>query len=84
MFAVRFDDLMRKMRAAQPPVELKKLITTNQGMPEHEVYLNLFLMPENDTIHVEIEDDNRTYTFFTIVPSPLVTVPVEDTADGGQ
>ena len=68
VFAVRFDDLMRKMRQQNPPVQLKKLITTNAGMPEHEAYLNLFLMPENDTIHIEIEDDNRTYTFFTIIP----------------
>lgn len=69
MFAVRFDDLKRKMAQASPPVKLKKLITTNTGMPEHETYLNLFLMPENETIHIEVEDDNRTYTFFTIEPT---------------
>jgi hypothetical protein len=67
MFAVRFDDLKRKMLKQDKPVLLNKLTTAMSGSPEFEVYMGLFLMPENTAIHVEVEEDNKTYTFFTII-----------------
>lgn len=65
MFAVKFDDLRRKM--LKKDVVLNKLVTAQIGTPEYEAYANLFTMPENDTIHMAVEDDNKTYTFYTIL-----------------
>lgn len=64
VFALRFDDLMRKMRPKG--VELHKVITVMPGSNDYEAYVGLFCAPENDTLHVQVEDDNATLTFYTI------------------
>ena len=71
MFAVKFDDLARKLINNQDkPIFLNKLITAQQGTPEFEAYLGAFLLPENETIEVSIEEDNKTYTFYTVITDP--------------
>jgi len=66
MYAMRFDDLRRKMLTKSPPVELRKLTTAIQNTPDYDTYMGLFLMPENEAIHVTVEADDKTYTFYTI------------------
>lgn len=65
MFAVKFDDMRRKLLASKKPVELHKLVTVPTGTPEFEAYMGLFLAEDNKTIDILVEDDNKTYTFFT-------------------
>lgn len=67
MFAVEFDDLARKLDRLEKPVYLNKLLTTQSGTPDFDVYMGLYMMPDNDSIHIKIESDNRTYTFYTII-----------------
>lgn len=70
MFALKFDDLMRKALAHPTnPVYLKKLVTAMPGTPDYEAYMGLFLLPENDTVEILLEDD-RTATFYTIITDP--------------
>lgn len=67
MYAVRFDDLKRKMLKQDKPVLLNKLVTAQTGSTDFDVYMGLFLSADNEAIHVEVEEDNKTYTFFTII-----------------
>lgn len=66
MYAMKFDDLRRKMLVQEKPKDLHKLTTAIEGTPEFDTYMGLYLMPENTAIHMEVEDDNKTYTFYTI------------------
>ena len=68
MFAVKFDDLKRKV--LPKGVLMRKVTTCFTNTPEHEKYMKLFLLPENETLEVFIEDDAKTYTFYTIVTDP--------------
>lgn len=63
MFAIAFDDLRR--RVAKKNVELRPLATCSMGTDEWELYWKLY-NAENSVIDVKVEDDNRTYTFYTI------------------
>jgi hypothetical protein len=69
MFAVKFDDFKRKVAKLDPPVELHKLTTCFVNTPEWNSYYSLWNAETNTEIHLEIEDDERTYTFFTINPT---------------
>jgi hypothetical protein len=68
LFAVRFDDLKRK--ALPKGTLMRKITTCFSNTPEFEQYMGLFLMPENNTLEVFIEDDNKTYTFYTVITDP--------------
>lgn len=68
MFAVSFDDLKRKM--IPKGIYLKKLCTAFPGTPDYEAYMALHNAPENDTVFVQLEDDLKTATFFTIHHDP--------------
>lgn len=68
MFAVKFDDMRRKLLASKQPVELHKLETLMQGTPEFEAYLSLFMGEDNTTIDIVVEEDGKTYTFYTVRP----------------
>lgn len=70
MFAVRFDSLKRKMIKQDPPVLLHAVETLQTGSPNFEGFMALYLDPDNATLDVCIEDDNRTYTFFTTFRDP--------------
>lgn len=72
MFAARFDSLKRKMLKQEKPVLLKKIVSCQSGTPDYYTYMDLFLMPENNTIEIEVEDDFNTYTFYTIVRDPAL------------
>ncbi len=64
MFEAHFDDLKRKMEAKG--VDLHKLTTCFRGTPEYETWMELFVMPENTTIHYTTDEKDDVYTFYTI------------------
>ena len=76
MFALAFDRLQRSMKDKHPETKLNKLVTAQTGTPDFETYITLFLADDNDSIHMQVEDDKRTYTFFTIThKAPEPTTP---------
>lgn len=82
MFALKFDDAKRKL--ATSGIELHDLATAMTGTDDYELWMGMYLMPENNTIHLIVEDDKSTHTFFTIhLPKPepeeLLTVSKADT-----
>lgn len=70
MFGVKFDDYKRKL-AAKPvsefPYALEKLETCQKGSSVFDEWFAKFMSEDSD-IHITIEDDNVTYTFFKIIP----------------
>jgi hypothetical protein len=82
-FAVHFDDFKRKLRR-EKDIQAKKLMTTYPGTDDYEAYMALFLSEDNNSIEICIEDDNRTTTFYIIVPhteSDIFKAPETETAN---
>lgn len=65
MFALGFDDLKRKFNKSG--IELRPLPngTCTIGTNQWEQYWHIYNLPES-LVDVKVEDDNRTYTFYTI------------------
>lgn len=83
MFAEQFDDFRRKMLAvpvSEYPFEVKRLQTCMKGTPLFDTWMDRFLDPDDSDIHLTIEPDGNTYTFYTIIPRKLVP---DDVAPGG-
>lgn len=76
MFAVKFDDYKRRL--AKNNIKVTKLITAMQNTDDYNTYMGLFLMPENKAIDIIVEDDNSTYTFFTLEVLPIYGWPNPD------
>jgi hypothetical protein len=68
LFAVKFDDTKRKV--LPKGVLMRKITTCFPNTPEYEQYMRLFLLPENETLDIFIEDDNKTTTFYTVITDP--------------
>lgn len=70
MFAESFDDFRRKMEArpvAEFPFKVERLQTCMVGTPIHDEWIAKYLADENTDIHVTVESDHNTYTFYKIV-----------------
>lgn len=70
MFALKFDDLKRKL--APKGVELHDIATAAKGTEDWDVWMGVYLMPENVSLHLVVEDDETTHTFYTIHVQPKV------------
>jgi hypothetical protein len=68
MFAVRYDDFSRKLKA-QGKVKLTLLSTCQMGTPEFAQWSEKFLADDNKDIHMIVEDDTKTYSFFMAGPA---------------
>jgi hypothetical protein len=65
MFAVHYDDFKRRIKAKNK-VEITLLSTCQMGTPEFEVWSAKFCADDNTDIHMLVEDDKKTYSFFNI------------------
>jgi len=68
MFAVTYDDWKRKLQfnKDQPYIPVK-IDTCIKGTPSFEVLYTQFMSDNNKDIHVTIEPDGSTYTFYKMV-----------------
>lgn len=65
MFAMAFDDLMRKMR--EKNVELKKLATVYENTPEFDAWWASYTNNDvHQNMHICTEKDGRTHTFYML------------------
>jgi hypothetical protein len=70
MYAMNFDDFKRKLEsktADQFPFRLELLETCIKNTPIWDGWFGKFLAEDSD-IHISIEDDCSTYTFYRVVP----------------
>lgn len=64
-FAVKFDDMKRRWAREHPDFTVNKLQTCQQGTPEYFMWMGVYTMPENTTVEYTLEEDKKTYTFYT-------------------
>jgi hypothetical protein len=71
MFAEKFDDFRRRLLelpVESYPYKLERLQTCMINTPIWEDWIEKFLADTNTDIHLTVEPDNNTYTFYKVIP----------------
>ena len=72
MYAMNYDDLMRKMR--DRGVKFTHLATVFENTPEFDAWWRVYTGSNaHQNMHLCTEDDNRTHTFYMIGTKGVVT-----------
>lgn len=66
MFAARLDDFKRRVVASGKPFEIKVLATCTRNTPGFDDWYEKWNADTNTTIHMTMEDDYSTYSFWEV------------------